>query len=80
MSTSQCPFLCFGKSFGMGFTFDTNNKKNDDTSAKMPPNTRPIMIAIFVDFVLDIDDGPCKNGFPGRYLESLTNIICQMLN
>jgi len=50
------------------------------TSAKMPPNTGPIMIAIFVDFVLDIDDGPCKNGFLGRYLESLTNIICQMLN
>jgi hypothetical protein len=48
------------------------------TSAKMPPNTRPIMIAIFVDFVLDIDDGTCKNGFLGRYLESLTNIICQM--
>ncbi len=47
------------------------------TSAKMPPNTGPIMIAIFVDFV---DDDPCKNGFPGRYLESLTNIICQMLN
>jgi hypothetical protein len=47
------------------------------TSAKMPPNIGPIMIAIFVDFV---DDGLCKNGFPGRYLESLTNIICQMLN
>jgi hypothetical protein len=39
------------------------------TSAKMPPNTGPIMIAIFVDFVLDIDDGPCKNGFPGRYVK-----------
>jgi hypothetical protein len=50
------------------------------TSAKMPPNTGPIMIAIFVDFLLEIDDGPCKNGFPGRYLESLINIICQMLN
>jgi len=50
------------------------------TSAKMPPNTGPIMIAIFVDFVLDINDGPCKNGFPGRYLEILTNIICQMVN
>ncbi len=47
------------------------------TSAKMPVNTGPIMTTIFVDFV---DDGPCKNGFPGRYLESLTNIICQMLN
>jgi hypothetical protein len=35
------------------------------------------MIVIFVDFV---NNGPCKNGFPGRYLESLTNIICQMLN
>jgi hypothetical protein len=50
------------------------------TSAKMPPNIGPIMIAIFLNFVLDIDDGPCKNGFPRRYLESLTNIICQMLN
>jgi hypothetical protein len=30
--------------------------------------------------VLDIDDGPCESGFPGRYLESSTNIICQMLN
>jgi hypothetical protein len=50
------------------------------TSAKMPPNIGPSMIVIFVDFVLDIDDGLCKNGFPGRYLESLTNIICQMLN
>jgi hypothetical protein len=50
------------------------------TTAKMPPNTGPIMIAIFVDFVLDIDDSPCKNGFPGRYLESLTNRICQMLS
>ncbi len=50
------------------------------TSAKMPPITGPIMIAIFVDFVLDIDDNPCKNGFPGRYLENLTNIIYQMLN
>ncbi len=49
-------------------------------SAMMPHNTGPIMIAIFVDFVLDIDDNPCKNGFPGRYLESLTNICCQMLN
>jgi len=47
------------------------------TSAKMPPNARPIMIAIFVDFV---DDDPCKNGFPRRYLENLTNLICQMLN
>ncbi len=47
------------------------------TSAKMPPNTGPIMIAILVDFVAD---DPCKNGFPGRYLENLTNIICQMLN
>jgi hypothetical protein len=47
------------------------------TSAKMPPITGLIMIAIFVDFV---DDDPYKNGFPGRYLESLTNIICQMLN
>jgi hypothetical protein len=27
------------------------------------------MIAIFVDFVLDIDDNPCKNGFPGRYVK-----------
>jgi len=35
----------------------------------MPPNTGPIMIAIFVNFVLDIDDGPCKNGFPGRYVK-----------
>jgi hypothetical protein len=49
------------------------------TSAKMPPNIGPIMIAIFFDFVLDINDGPCKHGFPGRYLESLTNIIRQML-
>jgi hypothetical protein len=49
-------------------------------SAKMPRNIGPIMIAIFVDFVLDIDDDLCKNGFSGRYLESLTNIICQMLN
>jgi len=47
------------------------------TSAKMPPITGLIMIAIFVDFV---DDDPYKNGFPGMYLESLTNIICQMLN
>jgi len=47
------------------------------TSAKMPPNTGPIMIAIFVDL---FDDGLCKNGFPGRYLESLKNKICQMLN
>jgi hypothetical protein len=39
------------------------------TSAKMPPITRPIMIAIFVDFVLEIDDSPCKNGFPGRYVK-----------
>jgi hypothetical protein len=30
--------------------------------------------------LLDIDEGPCKNGFPGRYLESFTKIICQMLN
>jgi hypothetical protein len=50
------------------------------TSAKVPPNTRLIMIAIFVDFVFDIDDSPCKSGFPGRYLESLMNIIYQMLN
>ncbi len=50
------------------------------TSVKMPPNTGLIMITIFVDFVLDIDEGPCKNGFPGRYLESVTNIICQMFN
>ncbi len=49
------------------------------TSAKMPPNTWPIMIAIFVDFVLDIDGGLSKNGCPRRYFESLTNIICQML-
>jgi hypothetical protein len=49
------------------------------TSAKMPPNKGPIMIAIYVNLVLDINDGLCKNGFPGRYLESLTNIICQML-
>jgi hypothetical protein len=55
-------------------------KKMMMTSVKMPPITGPIMIAIFVDFVLDIDDNPCKNGFPGRYLENLTNIICQMLN
>jgi len=27
------------------------------------------MIAIFVDFVLDIDDGPCNNGFLGRYVK-----------
>jgi hypothetical protein len=50
------------------------------TSAKMPPITGPITIAIFVDFVLDIDDNLCKNGFLGRYLENLTNIIYQMLN
>jgi hypothetical protein len=47
------------------------------TSAKMPPITGLIMIAIFIDFV---DDDPYKNGFPRRYLEILTNIICQMLN
>jgi hypothetical protein len=35
----------------------------------MPPITGPITIAIFVDFVLDIDDNPCKNGFPGRYVK-----------
>jgi hypothetical protein len=39
------------------------------TSVKMPPNTGLIMITIFVDFVLDIDEGPCKNGFPGRYVK-----------
>ncbi len=50
------------------------------TSAKMPPIIGLIMIEIFVDFVLDIDDNPCKNGFLGRYLENLTNIIYQMLN
>jgi hypothetical protein len=31
-------------------------------------------------FCVGYDDGPCKNGFPRRDLESLTNIICQMLN
>jgi len=39
------------------------------TSVKMPPNTGLIMIAIFVEFVLNIDDGPCKNGFPERYVK-----------